>query len=380
MAVRSIAHSIVSPLGFDITTHANALRAGKLAISKHENPKFNDTPFFGAIIDEEILNEKFSAIGNPSLFTKLERMALLSAKTALNSGSNINPASEKTLVIFSTTKGNIDLIEKEKPVPTEAYLWHTAAKIGQFLGNPNPVITISNACISGTLAIITASRFINEGKYNSVIIIGADLFSHFVFSGFKAFQAISEGPCMPFDANRTGINLGEAAATLILQKNDQDNDGIFIKGGSVSNDANHISGPSRTGDGLYYAIHSALKQSNINSSLEVDYICAHGTATSYNDEMESKALAWAGMSEVPLNSLKGYFGHTLGAAGVLESIMAIDSMEKNQLYASAGFSTLGVSEKLNVLIKNQNIPLTTCLKTSSGFGSCNAAVVFSKNR
>ncbi|MBY0426976.1 MAG: beta-ketoacyl synthase, partial [Cytophagales bacterium] len=271
-----------------------------------------------------------------------------------------------------------DLFTHPQVVPTSAYLWDSAEKIRTFLGNPHPVYTLSNACISGTLAIVIAARFIRSGRYDSAIVVGADLFSHFVLSGFKSFQALSPAPCKPFDANRTGINLGEAGASLILTRSDRTSQGkVNVLGGASSNDANHISGPSRTGDGLYYAIQAALESSHITSSLEIDYISAHGTGTSYNDEMEAKAFAWAGLTQVPTNSLKGYFGHTLGTSGILESVLAVDSIENSRLFASAGYEVRGVSESLNILTENTFGKLTTCLKTSSGFGSCNAALVLS---
>jgi 3-oxoacyl-[acyl-carrier-protein] synthase-1 len=380
MGISSISHSIISPLGIGTAQHAERLLAGQIAITRQKPNTDPNKDYFGAVIQDEIIKEAFSLIGKPMEFTKLEKMALISAVDSLSKAPEIDIASKKTIVIFSTTKGNIDLIENGKPIPKKAFLWNTASLLGIFLGNPNPVITVSNACISGTMAIILASRLLRQNKYEHAVIIGADLFSPFVHSGFQAFQAVSSAPCKPFDANRTGITLGEAAATLILSKTKSENHrGVQVLGGATSNDANHISGPSRTGDGLYYAIEAALKDSDSNFSLKIDYISAHGTGTAYNDEMESKALAWAGLTHVPLNSLKGYFGHTLGTSGVLESILAIDSLENNRLYASAGFSELGVSEHLNVLTKNQFNPISTCLKTSSGFGSCNAAVIFSKD-
>ncbi len=122
----------------------------------------------------------------------------------------------------------------------------------------------------------------------------ADLISSFIYSGFQSFQAISPNPCRPFDADRDGISLGEAAATVILSANKTPGS-ILLGGGSVSNDANHISGPSRTGEELFLAISSALKQSGTSND-EIDFISAHGTATRYNDEMEAKAFHLASMA------------------------------------------------------------------------------------
>jgi 3-oxoacyl-[acyl-carrier-protein] synthase-1 len=152
---------------------------------------------------------------------------------------------------------------------------------------------------------------------------------------------------------------------------------IKIAGGGLSNDANHISGPSRTGMELGLAVRQALGEAR-KTSTAIDFISAHGTATVFNDEMEAKAFYALGMENIPLNSLKGYFGHTLGAAGVVETIMSMHSLLHNEVLASKGFDRLGVSQPINVCKEPIKMPLTTCLKTASGFGGCNAAIVLQK--
>lgn len=150
-----------------------------------------------------------------------------------------------------------------------------------------------------------------------------------------------------------------------------------LLGGGVSNDANHISAPSREAVGLQLAIDKALKTS-MKTAKEIDFISAHGTATIYNDEMEAKGFYAKGLADVPLNSFKGYWGHTLGAAGILEAIMAYHSVSNNVLFPSQGYTDLGVSQPINVIKKIEKQSLKTCLKTTSGFGGCNGAVIFEK--
>ena len=152
------------------------------------------------------------------------------------------------------------------------------------------------------------------------------------------------------------------------------NNPVCYLGGATSNDSNHISGPSRDGEGLYLAIAAAMKEAEVTAG-EIDFISAHGTATPYNDEMESLALAWAGLENVPVNSFKGYIGHTLGAAGVIETILSIYSIRNGVLFKSAGYQTNGVSRPLNVISQNIHQPVKKILKTASGFGGCNAAMV-----
>jgi 3-oxoacyl-[acyl-carrier-protein] synthase-1 len=227
------------------------------------------------------------------------------------------------------------------------------------------------------MAILTGMRLIQSGQYENAVVVGADVISKFVLSGFQSFQAISAEPCKPFDENRTGITLGEGAATMILSSNPKYADRIKVLGGAVSNDANHISAPSRTGEELCEAIERTLTMAGLVTG-DIDLVSAHGTATSYNDEMEAKAIVLAGLETVPANSLKGYYGHTLGAAGLIESIISIRSLKENLILPTLGFDKIGVSNPINICTKLTPMRLKTCLKTASGFGGCNAAVVFSK--
>ena len=215
---------------------------------------------------------------------------------------------------------------------------------------------------------------LGAGLYNHAIITGGDLITRFILSGFQAFQAVSAKPCRPFDASRDGVSLGEAAATLVLSTDKKLNRGSRITGGSLSNDANHISGPSRTGEELNIAIQAALRQAKIQAK-DIDIISAHGTATVYNDEMEAKAVHLAGLSDKPVNSLKGHYGHTLGAAGLLESIISLRSMQEKYFPPTAGFEKAGTTKPVRVSASGLEGSFRYCLKTASGFGGCNAALV-----
>ena len=249
--------------------------------------------------------------------------------------------------------------------------------IGSFFGFVNRPVVVSNACISGVLALSTAARMIDAGLYDHVVVAGGDLLSEFVISGFLSFQALSPEPCKPFDIARNGLSLGEGCGTIVLSSIFKKSTSITVSGSAITNDANHISGPSRTGEELALAIVRTLNEATLNPE-EVNFVSAHGTATLYNDEMESKALGIVGLDPVPVNSFKGYWGHTLGAAGVIESVATIRSMESNLLFSSAGFDEPGVPVHLNVIKRNIRTPLQNCIKIASGFGGCNAAIVFRK--
>ncbi|MHB1922661.1 MAG: beta-ketoacyl-[acyl-carrier-protein] synthase family protein, partial [Chitinophagaceae bacterium] len=181
----------------------------------------------------------------------------------------------------------------------------------------------------------------------------------------------------PFDMNRSGITLGEGAATIILTTNQKYAKGVRIMSAAASNDANHISAPSRTGLELGQAISATLMEAKI-SPAEIDFISAHGTGTIYNDEMEAKALTLSQLQKVPINSLKGYFGHTLGAAGLIESVMALQSLRENLILPTLGFQHSGVTMPININNSMMQIPLKFILKIGAGFGGCNAAIAFNK--
>jgi 3-oxoacyl-[acyl-carrier-protein] synthase-1 len=369
-----VADNIYSPIGTTTAQNFERVKQGVSGIKKHTNAALSDGSIYASLFN-------YNESGNNKSFkySKFEDLLISSIEAVLNE-SAINATDEKTILIVSSTKGNISLLETNPDAPDlkNSIALHTSAKlVAKYFGFVNQPLVVSNACISGIMAILTAARLLRSGQYENAVVVGADVISKFVLSGFQSFQAISAEPCKPFDANRTGITLGEGAATMVLSTNPKYVDRIKVLGGSVSNDANHISAPSRTGKELCEAIGRALTMSALVPD-DIDLVSAHGTATSYNDEMEAKAIALAGLSAVPANSLKGYYGHTLGAAGLIESILSIQSLKQNVILPTLGFETIGVSDPINICTSLTNKRLKTCLKTASGFGGCNAAIVFSK--
>ncbi len=368
--------NILSPIGSTSVENFEQLSKLVSGIKQHENTSMSEQPFYASLFNG---NENFIDNNSNGSYTKFEQLLIASISDALKN-SKVQPGDKKTVLIISSTKGNISLLETAAADPLlkeRIALHHSAKLVAEYFQFANQPVIISNACISGLLAIITGMRMIRSGQYEHAVIAGADVISKFVLSGFQSFQAISSGPCKPFDETRDGINLGEGAATIILSSNKEFSRGIKIASGSVSNDANHISGPSRTGEELCQAIQKAMNDAAL-SSKDIDLISAHGTATIYNDEMEAKAITLAGLESVPLNSLKGYYGHTLGAAGLIESIVSIHSLRENLILPTAGFKQMGVTKHINVSNSLQRTELLHCLKTASGFGGCNAAIIISK--
>jgi 3-oxoacyl-[acyl-carrier-protein] synthase-1 len=369
-----VADNIYSPIGTTTAQNFERVKQGISGIEKHDNLALSDAPFYASLFNyNESIKDKYLKYSN------FERLLITSLEYAL-ADIDLDATDGKTILIISSTKGNISLLETNADGPElkDRIAMHTSARlVADHFGFVNKPLVVSNACISGIMAILTGMRLLQSGLYENAVIVGADEISKFVLSGFQSFQAISAEPCKPFDENRTGITLGEGAATMILSSNAKYADRIKVLGGAVTNDANHISAPSRTGEELSDAIERTLAMAGMVKE-DIDLISAHGTATSYNDEMEGKAIALAGLDTVPANSLKGYYGHTLGAAGLIESIISIQSLKQNVVLPTLGFETMGVTTPINICTTLTSKRLKTCLKTASGFGGCNAAVVFSK--
>jgi 3-oxoacyl-[acyl-carrier-protein] synthase I len=378
------ADNIISPLGFTSSENFECLKKMQTGVQKITASHLSKEPVCAAVIDNHQLETAFQTLAITAPFTRLEKMVILSINDCLKQNKHIDITSNKTLFILSTTKGNIDLLDASTPSLVDkkrVYLWETANVIARHYNNQNTPLIVSNACISGVLAIVLAKRLLEESKYDTIVVSGVDVLTHFVVSGFQSFKAISSEIAKPYDVTRDGISLGEGCGTMVLtnqlSKIKNENDVILVAGGASANDANHISGPSRTGDGLLLAINKTLNESNVLPSA-VDYISGHGTATLYNDDMESHAITDAQLAAVPMNSLKSYFGHTLGAAGVIESIIGLHSMRENTFIGTYNFNELGVTKPIHIIKNTQAGIINNCLKTAAGFGGCNAAVFYQK--
>ena len=297
-----------------------------------------------------------------------ETIATDAARKAIG-GIEISP---RTGFILSTTKGNVEHIGK-----ADISLAQSARHIADAIGITTAPVVVSNACISGVAALLQGMRMIRGGEYDSVVVVGAEVQSEFIHSGFDCLKALSPEPCRPFDKDRRGLNLGEAAAAMVLSSSalpDRPSPWELLDG-VIRNDANHISGPSRTGEGSYKCLRYVMEGI---SKEDIAFISLHGTATPYNDEMESVALERAGLSHVPVNALKGNFGHTLGAAGILETIVSMAALDNGIVLPTKGFHELGVSHPVNISAVERPASGKLFIKLLSGFGGVNGAMVLRK--
>lgn len=359
------AENSISPLGKTAESNFEAIKKGISGIKWHTKVGFDQKDLYLSKIKDISFEQ------NSHRFDDLLQECSLSTLQQLNTEII---QSQKTIIIVSSTKGNINLLQNQ--AKERHSLLKSAEKIQQKFKATHFPLIVSNACISGVAAINVAHQLIENKLYDNALVVGADIISPFVLWGFQSLFAISNAPCLPFDKNRKGITMGEGAASVFISKNKAlfKTKPMQLLGGVSTNDANHISGPSRTGEGLYRAIQKTMQKHTIENK-QIDFISAHGTATNYNDEMESIAFYRLGMQDVALNSLKGFYGHTLGAAGLIETAMTLQSMRHQTLIKSKGYTTQGTSHQLNILQQNKKQEIHIALKTASGFGGCNAALL-----
>jgi len=385
-----VSTNILSSLGFTTEENIRSILNMKTGIALNNNPEIYPEPFQAAPFDRDKLQSLFEKY-NLLSYNFAEASTILSillcegvppnplkGETPCHPREGGDPMNNRPLLLLSTTKGNIAELSPNLPPKSDVFLGYTAKKIADYF-RINDFTVISNACVSGVSAIATATRLLQIGQYENVFVAGLDFLTDFTVSGFQSFKSVSPLPCRPYDRDRDGLSIGEAVGCIRLTNNPAlvgNTHKIRVLGGATSNDANHISGPSRTGDGLSLAIENALQYSDAKHS-DIDFINLHGTATVYNDEMESKALKLSSLSDTPAGSLKGYFGHTLGASGVIETIISIESLKRQTLFATLGFENLGTTEPMNISNAHKSARIHTFLKTASGFGGFNSAIVVS---
>lgn len=357
-----IADNIISPLGETSEENYLSVKAGRSGIHAYEPGTCNIPEGFYASL----------------LFEDFETLALKSAQKAI-ANARLELKGKRTAFILSSTKGNIE---------ENISLADSAQRIATQLGIDSKPIVVCNACISGLSALILGNRLIDSGLYDSAIVCGCDTPRQFILSGFQSLKALSPEPCRPFDMERMGLNLGEAAATLILSKNPIQGNSWRMGDGFIRNDAFHISTPSKTADGLYLSLQRTLESftkeisstcKQIDMKEHLAFINAHGTATLFNDQMESVAIGRAGLSDLPANAYKSFWGHTMGAAGILETIISMKAIDDDTILGTRGFSELGVSGKMNICAENRPTDKKGFIKMLSGFGGCNATIWAAKS-
>ncbi len=358
--VSVLADNIISPLGETSEENYLAVKGGKSAIRTYAPMTLGIPNGFVASL----------------LSSDFEDLAFRSAQSAIDA-SGINVSGTRTVFILSSTKGAIEKLGQTDD--DKLYLGNIAQRIATRLGIQLSPIVVCNACISGLAAMILASRLLVSKKYDYAVVCGADCPGRFIISGFQSLNAMSAFSCQPFDIERQGLNLGEAAATVVLGREittKSVNNGCRrqvwqIGHGYIKNDAYHISAPSKTAEGLYEALQETM---NGIDKRNIAFINAHGTATLFNDQMEAIAIHRAELQDIPVNALKGYIGHTLGAAGIMETILCMKAVDDHTVLGTRGYEEVGVSGRIQLSSKHHSTIKTSFIKQLSGFGGCNATL------
>lgn len=299
----------------------------------------------------------------------------------------LGPVPADSILITATVKAGADNLESicrgKQADFQDVRLSSIADIVGAGLGLTSNGICVSASCASSTVAIAHGAALIESGHARSVLVCCADLITEYVFSGFSALKALSPFPCRPFDRDRRGLSLGEGAAALLLMEAEQarlENRKLLgrVLGWGIANDATHITAPARSGRGLIQAVDRALTSAGLTPE-GIAAVSAHGTGTVYNDLMELKAFRQVfGERKVPMHSIKGSIGHTLGAAGGIEVTMGLKALSARTVPPTVGFTNPEDGARGRVSCEPQPIAGDFLLTTNSGFGGVNAAVVLGR--
>ena len=386
---------IISSIGNTVEENFQSLIDKKPGISrlKKINTIHSDAIKVGEI---DLSNDELIHILNLPESNNYSRTALLAeiaAKEAVKNADIKDVNKYKTGLISATSVGGMDMTEKfyysyHKEEKDRKYidahsLGDATSKVAKSLGITEFVTTISTACSSGTNAIMLGARLIKSGKLDRVVVGGADCLSKFTINGFKTLMILSETDCKPFDENRTGLNLGEAAAFLVLESDEvveKENKKVlaYVSGYANANDAFHQTASSEDGEGATLAMQKALKVANL-SPKEIGYINAHGTATPNNDSSESKAILRVFDNDVPsFSSTKGFTGHTLAAAGAIEAVYSVLALQNEVVLPNLNFETPMEGTELIPETEIVNKKIKHVLSNSFGFGGNCSTLIFSK--
>lgn len=371
-------YGAISAVGRGIEPLRSALKQNLSGLRAVE--KFNSPRFQSSIVGAAPGNQEGD---NPAWLLASE--ALKQARASAGKVLSSIPAAKIGLVL-STTKANIEALER---ITSKRHCSDTARRhlradllagdLAAANGVRGPVQAVSVACVSGLVAISQAVKLIQRGDADAVMVAGVDCLSEFVVAGFTALKALDPIGCRPFDRDRCGLSPGEAGAALILARADLlAEPGIAIRSFGGSNDANHLTGPSRDGSGLALAIRVALEAARL-SPTDIDFVHAHGTGTGYNDAMESLALKTIfGDAGPPVSGAKGMLGHTLGAAGVIETICCVLAMQDLFLPGTPRLGNAAEGMPPGLVREPRPVArLKNVLKLNTGFGGMNGALILS---
>lgn len=386
---------IVSAIGKSVAENFDSLQTGKIGIDKISlfETRHKNEILVGEVKLSNTELEQALQLPHSHNYTRTALLGAYAAKQALAQAQITDCNNRVTAFISSTSVGGMDYTEKyfyeylESPeierFITSHDAGHSSHKIAELIGLQGLVTTISTACSSAANAIMLGARLIKSGRAERVIVGGADALSKFTINGFKTLMILSDTYNTPFDDNRKGLNLGEAAAYLVLESETvakADNKEIlaYVAGYGNANDAFHQTASSENGDGAFLAMEKALKVAQIKPQ-GIDYINAHGTATPNNDLSEGRAILRVFGNQVPpVSSTKAFTGHTLAAAAAIEAVYSVLAIQHQCIFPNLNFKT--PMQEFNLIPETQfkSANIQTVLSNSFGFGGNCSTIIFSK--
>lgn len=389
---------IISSIGNNVEENYQSLINGKKGISRISkiNTIHKEDIMVGEIASTNLELEKQLGLSPDNNYSRTALLGAIAAKQAVQHAGILDINTYKTGLISATSVGGMDKTEayyydylKNKEIQKYIEGHHagdSTQKIAEQLGiKKSLVTTISTACSSAANAIMFGARLIKSGKLDRVVVGGTDCLSKFTINGFKTLMILSDTYNTPFDENRKGLNLGEAAAFLVLESDKvvvAENKEVlgYVKGYGNANDAYHQTASSDNGDGATLAMQKALEIAEFTSG-DIDYINAHGTATGNNDLSEGRAIIRVFGDKVPdFSSTKAYTGHTLAAAGAIEAVYAVLALQNNVIYPNLNFKTQMKELDITPQLKLKEKKLKTVLSNSLGFGGNCSTLIFSKEQ
>lgn len=396
MKVAITGMGIISSIGNTVEENFHSLVSQKTGISAISNIETIHKDFI-KVGEIKQTNEQLADQLNLPIDNNFSRTALLGAIAAKQAVENANIKeinSYKSGLISATSVGGMDMTEKYyyeyfeneacRKYITSHDIGDNSQKIANCIGLKGLVTTISTACSSAANAIMLGARLIQSGELDRVVVGGTDALAKFTINGFKTLMILSDDYNTPFDNNRKGLNLGEAAAFLVLESDKivkKENKKVlaYVTGFGNANDAFHQTASSENGDGAFLAMNKAFKMAKIQPN-EIDYINAHGTATPNNDLSEGRAIIRIFGENVPdFSSTKPFTGHTLAAAAGIEAVYSVLALQNNIVYPNLNFKTNMEEFNLTPQLTLKQKEIHHVLSNSFGFGGNCSTLIFSKN-
>lgn len=383
------AYTATSALGRGLADHFDALRKERSGLSEND---FTGEPLTCAIgrvdgLEQAALPDAYAAYecrNNRLAWLGIEADGFLDqARAAIG-----RYGADRVALLVATSTSSIGATEHAYarledgriPVDLRRSQVHTPHSLGIFLehalGTRGPCLTTATACSSSAKIFATAERMIRLGLVDAAILVGVDSLCGSVLFGFNALELVAPEPCRPFDIRRCGISIGEAAGFALVERLASDKAPKLI-GWGESSDAYHMSTPHPEGLGARLALEGALSRAGLDATA-VDYINLHGTSTPKNDEVEAGVVAAAFNARTRASSSKGWTGHTLGAAGILESVICLLAIEHGLIPGTLNCEQLDPVCGPQIALRNESADVRIAMTNSFGFGGSNCTLVFAR--